>query len=122
MDGWLIGLYVFQVLLIVALIFFMLDYVRVKRQFSILQEQLNHQEHDISGLCSAVDSRMKDFDDFLELLDGRLTEFEQRQLAAEPYQNAIEYVRQGAGAQQLMQTFGLSREEAALLIRLHGAK
>jgi hypothetical protein len=35
---------------------------------------------------------------------------------------AIEKVRAGASINDLMQTSGLSHDEAALLIRLHGAK
>ncbi len=40
----------------------------------------------------------------------------------QPYQQAIQAVKQGMDVEQLMQDFALSRDEALLLIRLHGCK
>jgi hypothetical protein len=42
--------------------------------------------------------------------------------ANHPYSMAIQKVRSGASVSELMQTSGLSQDEAALLIRLHGSK
>jgi uncharacterized protein HemX len=45
----------------------------------------------------------------------------QDQGSEEPaYQSALEHIRQGADVEGLVESLGLSREEAALLIRLHG--
>jgi hypothetical protein len=42
--------------------------------------------------------------------------------AFHPYSSAIQKVRSGASVSELMQNSGLSQDEAALLIRLHGTK
>jgi Protein of unknown function (DUF2802) len=39
-----------------------------------------------------------------------------------PYSLAIQKARSGANVSELMQNSGLSQDEAALLIRLHGSK
>lgn len=39
---------------------------------------------------------------------------------SQPYYNAIQQVRDGATEEELIQQFGLSRDEAVLLMRLHG--
>lgn len=113
-------------LIMTLLVWLIFAYLKLKRQYLALQEEVSNHNRDISGLCSAaisVDGRISDANDLLSVLDAKIAEFEQlQQSAEEPYQNVIEEVRRGVDVKELMQKFSISRDEAVLLIRLHGAK
>jgi len=47
-------------------------------------------------------------------------ESQEEQQQEQPYYNAIQQVRDGATEEDLIKQFGLSRDEAVLLMRLHG--
>ncbi len=82
-----------------------------------------HQQLDIAGLCAAairVDERLLDLGRSI----GEMHEWAQgmaRSVGQEmhSYQEAIERIGQGAGVDDLVDECGLTREEAALLIRMH---
>lgn len=81
--------------------------------------------HDVAGLCSAavsVDNRIVTTAEQLNSLLEKISAFQTNEPDLHPYGMAIEKVRAGASINDLMQTSGLSHDEAALLIRLHGAK
>lgn len=101
------------------------EHLKLKRQYQILTDHVNNHNRDIAGLCSAavtVDNRLSGADDSLKTLAEKLADYELREEAEQPYHNVIQQVRQGADAAELMQKFGLSRDEAVLLIRLHGTQ
>ncbi|MGR9054120.1 MAG: DUF2802 domain-containing protein, partial [Gammaproteobacteria bacterium] len=100
-------------------------YLKLKREIRFLNARVEGHNSDIAGLCSAavtVDSRLTGADDLLKNLAAKLSEAETGEAAEQSYQHVLESVRQGADEAELMQRFDISRDEAALLIRLHGAQ
>ncbi len=81
------------------------------------------QQVDISGLCAAairVDERLLELGRGI----GEMHEWTQEMARSAgqemySYQDAIERIRQGATTDELVTECGLTREEAALLIRMH---
>lgn len=110
-------------IIVLVLIWLTVEHLKLKREFRILAEHVNNHNRDIAGLCSAavtVDSRLTGADDLLKNLAEKLSDYEHKEEADQPYHNVIQRVRQGADVAELIQKFGLSRDEAVLLIRLHG--
>ncbi len=99
---------------------------RLKQKYAILSESVERNVKDIAGLCSAalhVDSKLTDSYDQLQDIAEQVAEIpEYEEPSSQPYHSAIQKVRNGADAEELIQQCGLSREEAILLIRLHGNK
>ena len=104
----------------------MRGYKKLRQDYIILSKHVERNNRDIAGLCSAavcVDSRLSDNNEQLNGIVEKVTDFEQHeQQTSQPYHSAIQKVRNGADAEELIQQCGLSREEALLLIRLHGNK
>lgn len=125
MDDFLFaGLAVLCVILIL-LVWLAVDHLKLKRDYRALAEHLNNHNRDIVGLCSAsvgVDNRLAEADALLKELSEKIADFEQREEEAKPYHAIIQKVRSGADVAELTRKFGISRDEAVLLIRLHGAK
>jgi len=102
---------------------------KLKRNVLVLEGLVNGHSNDIAGLCAAavtVDNRITTADSQLDELWGQLDQYQQqaeRQIeqSAHPYSGDIRKVRSGASVDDLMQSSGLTHDEAALLIRLHGA-
>jgi hypothetical protein len=102
---------------------------RLKRDYLVLDGIVKGHSNDIAGLCAAavsVDSRISNADSQLGELWTQLSENQhqaERQIeeSAHPYSGDIRKVRSGASVDDLMQSSGLTHDEAALLIRLHGA-
>ncbi|PKM11700.1 MAG: DUF2802 domain-containing protein [Gammaproteobacteria bacterium HGW-Gammaproteobacteria-3] len=138
MSDYLLTGFAALMVMLVLVVWLLIDHIRLKRRYRILAEHVNNHNRDIAGLCTAavtVDSRLSGADDVLQSLSAKLADYDIREELeqivredkpesgddAEPsYQNAIARARAGADAAELMQRFGLSRDEAALLIRLHG--
>ena len=121
----LAGLAMLFIVIFALIAWLIIAYLKLKRQYRILADHVNNHNRDIAGLCSAavtVDARMTGADELLNALVEKLSDDEIEEDAEQPYQNAIQRVRQGANAAELMQKFGLSRDEAVLLIRLHGSQ
>jgi len=102
---------------------------KLKLTIRELQEQVSRNSQDIAGLCSAaikVDSDLQDYSQQLVKISSSLEEFETQEQPAndvsQPYHSVIARIRQGATASQLVQETGISKEEAVLLIRLHGGE
>jgi CII-binding regulator of phage lambda lysogenization HflD len=97
---------------------------KLKQRFNILSSYVERNNKDIAGLCSAaisVDSKLSDSSVKLNDIAEKVTDIKQHdQQASQPYQNEIQRVRDGASAEELIQQCGLSRDEAVLLIKLHG--
>ena len=111
--------------MLILLAWLTIDHLKLKRNYQALAEHLNNHNRDIVGLCSAsvgIDNRLAEADALLKELSEKIADFEQREEEAKPYHAIIQKVRSGADVAELMQKFGVSRDEAALLIRLHGAQ
>jgi hypothetical protein len=100
-------------------------HLQLKRQYQTLKKLLHSFTNDIAGLCSAavaVDNRIVTTDEQMNDLLEKLSEFQKNDPDIHPYSTDIQKVRSGASIHDLMQSSGLSHDEAALLIRLHGSK
>ncbi len=126
----IIGLWIWAAstgLLTIALLALFFYCRKLKLTIRELQEQVSRNSQDIAGLCSAaikVDSNLQDYSQQLVKISSTLEEFENQEQpvndASQPYHSVIARIRQGATVSQLVQETGISKEEAVLLIRLHG--
>ncbi|HEY8160127.1 MAG TPA: DUF2802 domain-containing protein [Methylobacter sp.] len=106
--------------------------LRTKHDYQVLNDIVHGNCNDIAGLCSAaltvdsriatVDNRIAVTDEQIDDLAAKIAEVEQNDQSSHPYSGDIRKVRSGASVNELMQNSGLSHDEAALLIRLHGSK
>lgn len=118
------------VIMLVVLFWLARMLLKIKRDYQNLNDVVQGNRNDIAGLCSAaltVDSRIKVVDSQIAATDRQLNDLmvklaETEQSSAHPYSIDIRKVRSGASVNELMQNSGLSHDEAALLIRLHGSK
>lgn len=112
----------------VVLVWLVRAYLALKNDFRVLSDSIGSSHHDLAGLCSAalaVDRRLDMTDEQLQRLWAKLSELPDygfNEQADHPYRSVIQKVRSGASVAELMQSSGLSHDEAALLVRLHGAK
>ncbi|WP_026603059.1 DUF2802 domain-containing protein [Methylomonas sp. 11b] len=103
----------------------------LKQQFQLLEERVQRSNDDVAGLCSAavaVDRRLAANDSRLNSIVDQVNT--QRQTVtnvapAEPipasgYEDVIQKIRNGVGIEELVRDCGLTRDEAVLLMRLHG--
>ncbi|MDT8406919.1 MAG: DUF2802 domain-containing protein [Methylococcales bacterium] len=99
--------------------------VRMQARLRDLMATIDVQNRDLAGLSIAsasVDENVAQLKARLEVLAEQVGEIEAVNETAQPYHGVIQQVRSGATSEQLVKSFGISREEAALLIRLHGRK
>lgn len=120
-------------IMLVVLFWLVRAQLKLRYDYQVLNDIVHSNSNDISGLCSAaltVDSRIAEVDSRIAVTDGhindlaaKIAEVEQEGgQSAHPYSGDIRKVRSGASVNELMQNSGLSHDEAALLIRLHGSK
>jgi hypothetical protein len=102
--------------------------LRLNRQTSLrcqdLLEIVRRQENDLTGLSLAgvnIDRLLMDHDKRLGDHQERVETLKTQEFADQPYQRAIERIRAGASAADLVTELGLSLSEAGLLVRLHAA-
>lgn len=120
---------------IICLLFVVLWLWRHLQQLQLrlddLERMVNRSNEDIAGLCSAavtVDNRILGADKKLKSIVEKLAQYRHQgdastqHSSASSYQNVIQKIRQGADADELVRDYGLSREEAVLLIRLNAAR
>lgn len=120
------------VMMLVVLFWLVRAQQKLKHDYQALNDIVHGNTNDIVGLCTAaltVDSRIAAVDNRIAVTDGqindlatKLAEVEQNDQPDHAYSVDIRKVRSGAGVHELMQSSGLSHDEAALLIRLHGSK
>ncbi len=120
------------VFMLVLLFWLVRSQLKLKHDYRNLNDIVQMHGNDIAGLCSAaltVDTRIASVDrqlavteDYVNELAVKLVEAEQNEQSSHPYSGDIRKVRSGASVNELMQNSGLSHDEAALLIRLHGSK
>lgn len=100
-------------------------HLKLKRDYRALADAVQGNSADIADLCAAtlsVDGQMAAMDERIHALSARTPGQSPPEIAGHPYGPTIQKVRGGASVSELMQTSGLSQDEAALLIRLHGSK
>lgn len=112
---------------VLAVVLFVLGrkHRQLKRDHEDLTEIMHGHNNDIRELFTttmAVDDRLQAMDGQLRVMSAKISDAQQNELSSHPYGSAIQKVRSGASVSDLMQTAGLSQDEAALLIRLHGPK
>jgi len=103
----------------------------LKQQFQRLEERVQRSNEDVAGLCSAavaVDRRLAANDSRLNSIVDQVNTRRQTVAdvaPAEPipaggYEDVIQKIRSGVGIEALVRDCGLTRDEAVLLMRLHG--
>jgi len=118
---------------VVALVWLARKHQKLKRDYADIAEIVHGHNNDIRELYAAaltVDERinalieqLSSSKEQISTLTTKVSEFNQQgENTNHPYSLAIQKVRSGASVSELMQNSGLSQDEAALLIRLHGTK
>ncbi len=120
------------IVILVVLFWLVRTHRKLKYDYQVLHDIVHGNTNDIVGLCTAaltvdsriaaVDSRIAVTDQQINDLAVKLSEVEQYDQPDHAYSMDIRKVKSGAGINELMQSSGLSHDEAALLIRLHGSK
>jgi cell division protein FtsL len=120
------------VVLALALIGFAMRCAKLKREHEDLADIVHGLNNDLNDLQSVVnvinervmatDMRLNGLDDQLHRLAKKVETVQQSESSNHAYGQAIQKVRSGASVAELMQSSGLSQDEAALLVRLHGSK
>jgi hypothetical protein len=120
------------VAMLLALFWLVRAQMKIKQDYQVLRDIVHGNSNDIAGLCSAaltidsriatVDNRIAVTDEQIDDLAAKIADVEQNDQSSHPYSGDIRKVRSGASVNELMQNSGLSHDEAALLIRLHGSK
>ena len=119
----------------VALLFIFATFVwliqahrKLKQEMLSLREFVETIKHDVAGLCSAavsVDKQLANSNEQLMDVVEKVIDFEKNEHQSQSdssYHSAIQKIQNGANAEELIKQCGINREEAALLIRLHGNK
>ncbi len=134
-DYLLYSLIVLVALLLLGLIGFWRETKKLGRRIRSLEAGLQQTHEDLAGICSAavmVDKRLAANDARLD----QVWEFVQDQGQADmekfaevptastqqSYDGVIQKIRRGISLDELVKECGLTRDEAVLLMRLHGAK
>lgn len=105
---------------------------RLKQEYQLLRSQLQRGSDDVAGLCAAaiaVDKRLSESESHLQQMLDAINAPQPRR--EEPvivedddpqggYSLAIEKIHRGASLDELVKSCGLTRDEAVLLMRLHG--
>ena len=111
---------------IIVPIWLIRTHLKLKRDYQTLATIVYGHDNDIADLCAAalvVDGYRAATDEQLSALNQKISDYQQKnESASHPYSQDIQKVRGGASVSELMQKSGLSQDEAALLIRLHGSK
>jgi len=121
----------------VALIILVRSHLKLKFNHQVLTEFMQNHNNDITELytfAQSVDDYKDVTDQQMNRLYKKITETKSAppvnsqarmppsESSNHPYNLVIQQVRSGASVNDLMQNSGLSQDEAALLIRLHGTK
>lgn len=107
-------------------------HLKLKRDYEDIAEivhGLNNDFREIYNNAAGADERLialelqvDEFGHQLQELIVKMNDLQNNASASHPYGQAIQQVRSGASVQDLMQTSGLSLDEATLLVRLHGSQ
>lgn len=121
-----------SIFLFIMLTWLLRQHRKLKRDYADLADivhGLNNDFRDLYTAAQSMDERVIATDlkinalvEQMNRLAEQINAFQQPESSNHPYGVAIQKVRSGASVSELMQTAGLSQDEAALLIRLHGSK
>jgi hypothetical protein len=112
------------VTIVVVLLWLTYTHLKLKGELQVLKDIVQKNGSDIAGLYSsalAADSRLATADEQLQALLEKVSTLQQNEQSTNPYNVIIQKVRQGASVDELMRDCSLCRDEAVLLIRLHGS-
>lgn len=125
-------------MLVVAVLAWLLrEHKKLKQDYRLLADQLQHHKEDVAGLCAAavvVDQHLIDYDERLNaVLEAINAHQPMQELASAPpplshddqpqgYDEAIQKIHRGVSVDELVRDCGLTRDEAVLLMRLHGKR
>lgn len=115
------------VIIVGVLVWLIRTHLKLKSDYQMLVDVVHSNNNDIADLCAAAltaDGRIAAIDEQISAVDAKISEYQHHnnEMSTHPYSLIIQKVRNGASVSELMQNSGLSQDEAALLIRLHGAK
>ena len=111
------------VALIIVLVWLVRTHLKLRHDYQVLVDIVHGNNNDIADLCAAAltaDGRIAAMDEQLSILCAKISNYQHNEPSTHPYSLVIQKVRSGASVSELMQNSGLSQDEAALLIRLHG--
>ena len=121
----LIAIIAATVINLVALIWLVFANIKLKRDYQTIGVKIKGITNDLAGLSLAgvtVDNRIVKINEQLTVLHEKIADFQKIEPEFHAYSTDIQKVRSGASVTELMQSSGLSHDEASLLIRLHGPK
>lgn len=125
------------VLIAVLLAYLFREFKMLKQEHRLLDDKQRRSHEDLAGLCSAaveIDQQLVRNDKRLLVLLERINDLQQPQpsqavvsqpdinVQAQGYDIAIQKIHSGSGVDELVKDCGLTRDEAVLLISLHGGK
>ncbi|MGR9071578.1 MAG: DUF2802 domain-containing protein [Gammaproteobacteria bacterium] len=119
----LAAVYILTLTALILIVWLAIDRLKIKRDIRMLVEKAERTAQDMAGLCSAavsIDHRLLSNDRQLKILLEKIAEIGNDESSGRPYNAVIQKIQEGADEDALMNSYGLSREEARLLIRLHG--
>lgn len=106
---------------------------QLRDDYRRLDAQMQRIGDDVAGLCSAavtIDQRVNTLASSHQQITGRVDALGRQAIATPPektesdqlggYQLAIQKIKLGANEEELVKSCGLTRDEAQLLLRLHG--
>ncbi len=121
-----------MIIIVSVLIWLVRKHLKLKNDYEDIVEIVHGLNNDFRELYHstlsaderiiAADLRINALDHQMSRLAEKMSDSQQHESSSHPYSLAIQKVRSGASVNELMQTSGLSQDEAALLIRLHGSK
>ena len=115
-----------MVIIMVFVLFWLVRaHLKLKHDYQTLADVVRSHSNDISDLYAAAqtaDGYMAATDEQISVLYEKISDYQHNEPSPHPYSQVIQKVHSGASVNELMQNSGLSQDEAALLIRLHGSK
>ncbi|MGZ8095890.1 MAG: DUF2802 domain-containing protein [Methylosarcina sp.] len=108
----------------VAIVWLVRSYLKLKNNYQVLLSTVQGNSKDIADLYSSAvttESRLVTANEQLRALSAQISAVQQVKHIADPYSTIIHKVRNGANIDDLMRDCNLCRDEAVLLIRLHGS-
>jgi len=121
---WFVLLIVVMVLFSIAFLWLLIEQRKIKHVNERLVDQIESIHQDLAILCSTavqIDDCLSQRGEQLNELNEALNNIQEGEKeVSSPYQLIIQKVQSGINEQELVKEYGLSRDEAALLIKLHG--
>ena len=96
---------------------------RMAEELGRLGEEVGRLAGDLAGLCKSsvgAGERLVRLEQRVQRLTERLDQTELRTAGDRPYAHAVKLVQNGAGVEELIESCGLTRGEADLIVMLHG--